>query len=313
MNEKDESIQVSTLLTVIGVTARRAFATFKFDPVEVENKIIPVLAKFEPYCRRRLNIPFERNKFYRHQQQAGESLDQYATALKELDDRCNLTNTMPDEILPDRILFGISDGCARETLLHKDGITLAKVIDTCRAAGLSQSQMREIDGNPNLTESVNVVRINKIGTTKLKSKGKWEPIQAGECHFCGNAHEFKKELCPAYGKRCNKYGKDNHFAKRCQQKSSQQKKVNTIEEPSEGDVYILHEVSLIQSGADRFVTLRLRMLGNFMTFLLDTGAECIVVPLKLYKEATGDVLLQNVIPSIESIVGFGGYKMRLAG
>ena len=50
-------------------------------------------------------------------------------------------------------------------------------------------------------------------------------------------------------------GKDNHFLKRCQQKLSQQKKVKTVEESSEDDVYILNEVSLVQSGADRFVTL----------------------------------------------------------
>ena len=50
-----------------------------------------------------------------------------------------------------------------------------------------------------------------------------------------------------------------------------------------------------------------------MKFLLDTSAECLVVPLKLYKEATGDVLLQNIIPSNDAIVAFGGSKMRLAG
>ena len=33
--------------------------------------------------------------------------------------------------------------------------------------------------------------------------------------------------------------------------------MNTGEESSEDDVYVLNEVSLVQSGADRFVTLRL--------------------------------------------------------
>ena len=117
--------------------------------------------------------------------------------MRQLADRCDLKNITPDEILRDKILFGISDGRVREILLRKDGITLAKVIDTCRAAELSHAQMREVDGNPNPTESVNVVCINKRGANKPKSKGKWEPIQAGECHFCGNAHDFKKELCPA--------------------------------------------------------------------------------------------------------------------
>ena len=121
-------------------------------------------------------------------------MDQIATALRQLADRCDFTNTMPDEILRDRILFGISDGRVREILLRKDGITLAKVIDTGRAAELSQVQMKEVDSNPNPTESVNVVCINKRGATKLKSKGKWEPVQAGKCHFCVNSHEFLSRM-----------------------------------------------------------------------------------------------------------------------
>ena len=67
----------------------------------------------------RLNLPFERYKFYRRQQQDGESLDQYATALRQLADRCDFTNITPD------------------------GISLTKVIDTCRAAELSQAQIRK--------------------------------------------------------------------------------------------------------------------------------------------------------------------------
>ena len=47
--------------------------------------------------------------------------------------------------------------------------------------------------------------------------------------------------------------------------------MNTVEECSEDDVYVLHEASLVQSGADRFVTLRLQKSGNFMKFLLDAG------------------------------------------
>ena len=100
-------------MTIIGVTARRVFATFKFDPVEDENKIVPVLAKFEAYCRPRLNIPFERYKFYRLQQQAGESLDQCATALRQ--PAGDFTSITSDEVLRDRILFGISDGRVCET------------------------------------------------------------------------------------------------------------------------------------------------------------------------------------------------------
>ena len=50
-----------------------------------------------------------------------------------------------------------------------------------------------------------------------------------------------------------------------------------------------------------------------MKFQLDTSAECNVVPLEMYKEATGDVLLSKVMPSMDTIVAFGGSKMLLAG
>ena len=154
---------------------------------------------------------------------------------------------------------------------------MGKVIDTCRAAELSHAQMREVDGNPKPTESVNVVVQNKKGYTEHKYKGQREPAHSGECRFCGEFHEFMKELCPVYGKRCSKCGRENHYAKMCHKKVSSQKNVNTVDQSCEEDVYILREAPLKQCAPDRFVTLKLQESGNFMKFQLDTGAECSVV------------------------------------
>ena len=52
LNEKSETIQVATLLTVIGEEAREVFSTFTDWTREGdESKIQPVLAKFESYCQ----------------------------------------------------------------------------------------------------------------------------------------------------------------------------------------------------------------------------------------------------------------------
>ena len=77
-------------------------------------------------------------------------------------------------------------------------------------------------------------------------------------------------------------------------------------------MYVLLEAPLKQHVSDRFVALKLRESGNFMKFQLDTGAECNVVPLEMYKEATCDVQLSKVVPSMDAIVAFGGSKMLLA-
>ena len=65
LNTKDESVQVATLLTVIGEDAREVYSTFTWDAVGDDTKINPVLAKFQSYCQPRKNIPFERYKFNR--------------------------------------------------------------------------------------------------------------------------------------------------------------------------------------------------------------------------------------------------------
>ena len=103
------------------------------------------------------------------------------------------------------------------------------------------------------------------------------------------------------------------FCKNVPEKVSSQRNVNTVDQSGEDDVYVLREAPLKKCASDQFMTLKLQKSGNFMKFQLDTGAECNVVPLEMYKEVTGDVLLSKVVPSMDAIVAFGGSKMLLAG
>ena len=66
------------------------------------------------------------------------------------------------------------------------------------------------------------------------------------------------------------------------------------------EAYTVHPVS---------VTLKLINSGNFMT----TRAECNVIPVHVYKQTTGDVMVGNVKPSDNRIVAFGGTKLSLRG
>ncbi len=84
LNEKDEAVQVATLLIVIGEEAWEVFFTFSGWRTDGNNtKIDPVLAKFEDYCQPRKNIPFERYKFYCWSQETGETYGLYQTSLKK--------------------------------------------------------------------------------------------------------------------------------------------------------------------------------------------------------------------------------------
>ena len=127
LSEKDETVQVATLLTVVGEEAREVFSTFtEWERDGDDKKIARVLAKFELYCQPRRNIPFERYCFNRCAQEVGETYDQYKTALRKIAENCDFRTITPEEILRDRLVFGIQDSKTRERLLRVSDLTLQK-------------------------------------------------------------------------------------------------------------------------------------------------------------------------------------------
>ena len=120
--EKDEKVQVATLLTVIGEEAREVYSTFTDWEREGDNKkIAPVLKKFAMYCKSQQNVPFERYRFNRRVQEPGESYDQYKTAQRKL-------------IPPDRLVFGIRDAKVGRQLLRETSLKLKKTDEICRTS-----------------------------------------------------------------------------------------------------------------------------------------------------------------------------------
>ena len=77
LTDKDEKVQVATLLTIIGEDAREVYSTFDWENEGDEVKMELVLKKFSDYCEPRKNVPFKRYKFNRREQAAGESYDQH--------------------------------------------------------------------------------------------------------------------------------------------------------------------------------------------------------------------------------------------
>ena len=96
---KTEAIQVATLLIVIGEEAREVISTFNdWARAGDETKIEPVLQKFEQYCEPHRNVPFERYQFNRRVQEAGETYDQFRTALRKLAEGCDFQTISPNGI-----------------------------------------------------------------------------------------------------------------------------------------------------------------------------------------------------------------------
>ncbi len=307
LNKKSEEIQVATLLTVIGEEAREVFSTFTGWAAEGDDsKIGPVLLKFEQYCQPRKNVPFERYRFNRRGQEPGETYDQYRTTLRKLAEGCDFQTITPDEILRDRLVFGIRDAKTRERLLRESKLTLEKTDEICHVAESMMAQMKVAEDSSGATVSV----IKPANEQQQKSHDTKAPAagrSARECWNCGRKHErYKRELCPAYGKTCNKCHKQNHFAAKCR---STEQSVKTIDDSDE-----IYQTQAAGTSMDdsQFVTLKLES-GNYLRFQVDTGAQCNVVPLELYKKATKDYKLAHVTPATPKLTAYGGATIPVIG
>ena len=167
LSEKGEDVQVATLLTVIGEEACEVDFTFTgWEHVDDHKKIQPVLKKFRQYCEPQKNIPFERYRFNRRCQEAGESYDHYRTALRKLAENCDFISITPDEILRDRLVFGIRDSKIRERLLREPVLTLKRTDEICRAAESAVTQLRLVEDGL----GTNVSPVATVSTTTPHSQ-----------------------------------------------------------------------------------------------------------------------------------------------
>ena len=104
-----------------------------------------------------------------------------------------------------------------------------------------------------------------------------------------------------------KCGIKNHFASKCRQAINATEEAEEIEE-----MYQTDEISAIKLDDSQLVTLKL-VSGSFIRFQPDTGAQCNVIPLHIYKQATGDNKLEKVQPLKTSLVAYGGAKIKVIG
>ena len=74
----------------------------------------------------------------------------------------------------------------------------------------------------------------------------------------------------------------------------------------------MEEIAAITLDDSQLVTLKLES-GNYLHFQPNTGAQCNVVPLHLYKKAAKDVDLCNMTPVNTAIISYGGTSIPILG
>ena len=212
LQHKRGEIQVASLKYCLGPEAEDVVKTFNLSE-EDSKKYEVVIAKFDSYFTPRKNVLRLRRTFYRRIQRPQEDTEAYLRALFVAAEDCGFRDK--DEHIRDQFVAGIVNEDLAEKLemlyFSKDGnLSLSDVVEYSR----TYNDVHE--GRKLEREMAKVVE-------EVKSKPSGN-VKAGQsksdrsCNFCGRAHEPRK--CPAYGKRCNKCKRLNHFSIVCKQKVS---------------------------------------------------------------------------------------------
>ena len=190
---------------------------------------------------------------------------------------------------------------------------MQKTEEICRAAESSLTQMKVVSDNAETTVStVNVEQNHQGYTDKAMANSK----SAQGCENCGRKHEeHRRELFSAYGKVCNECLKQNHTAVKCHSCSGRakltQRQIQAIDEDDSDKVFPT-QISAVNLDDPQLVTGKLES-GNFLCFQVDTGAQCNIIPLELYKKVSRDFQMTRVILARTTITAYGGTTLSVAG
>lgn len=232
---------------------------FQFTASEDSNKVDTIIVKFDEYFTGDVNETYERFKFNQRNQEAGENFDAYLTALRNMTDTCNFCTcpTMKDSLIRDRIVLGIRKEDARKRLLQERKLDLKKCIDICRTSEGATTHMQAIGGKLEEVHWINKAKGPPKTSGRRSDRSEHLPDRSNsqsrklKCKFCLKIHLMKKELCPAWGKRCSVCGKMNHWkgSEICERKD----KVHSVSQDSnpsdsDSDVASVKTLSVVVNG-----------------------------------------------------------------
>ena len=313
LNEESQERQVDTLIYVMGQEAENAFGQLNLTNEERKD-YDKVEQGFDSYFQPKTNTIHERCKFGQRVQIEGEPSEAYIRALHVMAERCDYGHNK-DTYIRDRIVSGILDKDLSRELQMEESLTLATATNKVRTKELILAQQREENQVAPRTEVIyvkykdskrsagaNVYLRGKSGPQPrglrgAPSRSSWHQYASQNCRYCGTSH--KPRMCPAYGKTCNLCGKRNHFSKVCKSKQ-----VNEVSKT--------YWINILTQNDSKDWIIALTMPNERdARFKVDTGAQCNVIPLDMYRQMKGETT--KLKPSSVKLTSYSGHHIEVVG
>ncbi|XP_043194543.1 uncharacterized protein LOC122366396 [Amphibalanus amphitrite] len=252
------------------------------------------------------DIMSERVKFRRLRQKTGESTASFITTLREQSRYCAF-GALEDEMIRDQFVEGCTSDHLRNRLCAEDHLTLQRLESIAMADDRAVERRRLFggdDGGQPSRAAAATEPLEVAYTARDKTPAQRPPVDKTKgkfCYACGRrGHVSTDDWCPAKGQKCRRCGTVGHFAVRCPQKPA--KEVRAVE-PDVVEVLAVNQ-------NDSALQFNVRLDGNWVTMLVDTGAAVSIIPRQLYETALSH---RPLLPTTVNLRAYGGSQLVVTG
>ncbi|XP_063924617.1 uncharacterized protein LOC135138565 [Zophobas morio] len=310
---KEVPVKIAILLNVLGEEGIEIYSNFELT--DAQKKVYKtVVEEFMKYVNPRKSIVYERFLFYNRKQECGESFDHFVNDLRTAVKRCEFKDS--EEMLRDRIIFGISDKEVQQKLIVKGSVTLADVVTMCRTNEAAKGYIQTVQ-----TEGAKAVEVlqkkNASSETYKKkqqddSQKKQETVTRFLCTRCKTKHCVRN--CLAFGKKCHRCGKMNHFKICCRVKEVREVKNDEFTASGSEATLMVEGIKKYCSGVNTVGKAwyeDVKLYGSVVKMKLDTGAEVKTIPEKLVRQLK---CMNKIVRDTKMLLeSWGGYKIKPLG
>ncbi|XP_025999271.1 uncharacterized protein K02A2.6-like [Astatotilapia calliptera] len=314
--QADEN-QVNALIYTMGEEAEDILVSLHLTPEEASD-YETVKRRLDAHFVARRNIIFERAKFNQRQQETGESVDNFHTALHCLAEHCGY-GTLHDEMVRDRFVVGLKDKRLSEQLQMDPELTLEKALNRARQSELVKKQQEML--STNFKMDITNSQLNRVHAKRQegarpkqltplhKQTAKTQKEKKTQCRRCGDIKGHNLQQCPAREAACNYCKKKGHFARMCRNKKLCEVNAATVSENSDTDdeVAFLGSLSADTKESPWVTEIHVDKCNTF--FKIDTGADVTAVPETFYTQHQ----LGRLDKPKRVLQGPGGTRLKVKG
>lgn len=287
-NGVSEEKKVATFLTVMGPKTFNLFRALVQPKKPGEFTYAQIVTTLTAHFSPKPLLIAERFRFYKRNQEEGETVTMFVAALRKLAEHCEFKEDSLNDAIRDRLVCGLRNEATQRKLLTESNLTLARAVEISVSMEMAAKEAQQL--------SAATAKVMKIASAEDSSANR-------PCTRCGKQGHPASE-CWSKELECHACGKKGHIERVCRSKkrgaqpiqknTNRQKKAGTYKKAvhvvekevtdsdSTDDELPLHILS-VAGGSNSYWTTPL-LEGKPVRMEIDTGAAVSLVSETVYQK-----------------------------